>query len=223
MKKYQFNETELQFIESSCVPYAVYQFIDKHVVTLALSKGFCELFGYEDFKTAYYLMDNDMYRDTHPDDKARIAEAALAFTKEENTYDVVYRTKKNGTYHTVHAYGRHVYKDGIRIAYIWYSDEGEYVETADGDGSKISFEHLFNTNEHRFSYDFLTGLPSMTYFFELVDAYRCGARQKGETPALLFMDFSGMYTFNRKNGFAGVTANRNICYSIVKLSVFKSQ
>ena len=52
------------------------QFVDKKVVTLALSAGFVELLGFSDKADAYQLMDHDMYRDTHPDDKARIANAA---------------------------------------------------------------------------------------------------------------------------------------------------
>lgn len=41
-------------------PFAIYQFIDKRVVTLILSAGFCETFGYTDRTLAYYDMDHDM-------------------------------------------------------------------------------------------------------------------------------------------------------------------
>ena len=43
-------------MENSRIPLAVYQFIDKRVVTLVLSAGFLELFGYEDRAQAYYDM-----------------------------------------------------------------------------------------------------------------------------------------------------------------------
>ena len=35
-------------MEGARAPFAVYQFIDRRVVTLALSAGFCDLFGYSD-------------------------------------------------------------------------------------------------------------------------------------------------------------------------------
>ena len=203
MKKYQLSKTELRFTEGSCVPYAVYQFVDKHVKTLALSKGFCDLFGFTDFGKAYDVMDNDMYRDTHPDDKARVAEAALLFAKKEKPYDVVYRSKKDGTYHVIHAFGKHVYtEDGTQLAYVWYSDEGE----CDGKNNIAAdtdddLDVFFGSGKGHRNYDSLTGLPNMTYFFELVDTYRAKARQNGETSALLFIDLSGMNFFNREYGF----------------------
>lgn len=61
MKKYLMPEQEKQALERLKQPFAVYQFVDKRVVTLALSDGFCELFGYEDRKQAYHDMDNDLF------------------------------------------------------------------------------------------------------------------------------------------------------------------
>ena len=74
-------------------PFAVYQFVDKRVVTLLLSDGFCDLFGYEDRGEAVHDMDNDMYKDAQPDDVARIADAAFRFATEGGDYEVIYRTK----------------------------------------------------------------------------------------------------------------------------------
>lgn len=81
MEKYCFSDNERAMMESSDIPFAIYQFINKRVVTLILSKGFCDLFGYDDLSKAYYDMDNDMHKATHPDDTARIADAALRFAK----------------------------------------------------------------------------------------------------------------------------------------------
>ena len=47
MKKFKFSKKELELIENSCVPSAVYQFVDNKVFTLAISKGLLELFGLE--------------------------------------------------------------------------------------------------------------------------------------------------------------------------------
>ena len=99
MEKYCFTESERNLLEQMEMPFAMYQFINRRVVTLILSRGFLELFEYDDPKEAYYDMDHNMYKDTHPDDIARIADAALQFAKDEETvYEVIYRTKKrNGS------------------------------------------------------------------------------------------------------------------------------
>ena len=73
MGKYQFDPAVRSSLENAPVPLAVYQFIDRRVVTLILSKGFLDLFGFEDREEAYFVMDNDMYRSTHPDDMSRSA------------------------------------------------------------------------------------------------------------------------------------------------------
>ena len=57
MERYKFNKTELQNMESSPIPFAIYQFIDKRAVTLVLSDGFCKLYGYSR-EELYNLLDN---------------------------------------------------------------------------------------------------------------------------------------------------------------------
>ena len=47
MEKYCFPDAERSRLEASCVPLGVYQFLGGRVVTLILSDGFCELFGYD--------------------------------------------------------------------------------------------------------------------------------------------------------------------------------
>ena len=209
-------------LENSPVPFAVYQFIDRRVVTLALSKGFCELFGFDDRDEAYYVMDNDMYRSTHPDDVARIADAAFRFATEGGEYNVVFRfATEGGEYNVVyrskaensdlvsviHAQGRHVYTEtGARLAYVWYTDEGEYTESR-AEGS-VNLNSSFNqmlregSMSRKIHYDTLTGLPNMTYFFELAEAGIRKSMMDGREPAILFMDFCGMKAFNNKWGFA---------------------
>jgi len=51
-------------------------------------------------------------------------------------------------------------------------------------------------------FDLLTGLPSMTYFFELSDAAKDEIIKNGGVPYMLYMDFSGMKFFNNKYGFS---------------------
>ncbi|SDA18425.1 diguanylate cyclase (GGDEF) domain-containing protein [Ruminococcus sp. YE71] len=210
MNRYRFADTEQAHIEESRVPFAIYQFIDKRVVTIALSAGFMKLFGYDDdLERAYYDMDNDMYKETHPDDVARIADAAFRFATENTKYDVIYRTRdcNHSGYKIIHAQGEHIFTDtGDRLAQVWYTDEGVYSEDdthADATLNRSLRNALFEESFIKASYyDHLTGLPSMTYFFELSSIKMKEMRDKGITPALMYMDFSGMKYFNHKYGFA---------------------
>ncbi len=207
MKKYQFDEKTFSELEKLRAPLAIYQFIDKRVVTILLSDGFCELFGYDDKAEAYLDMDNNMYKDTHPDDVARISDEAFRFATQGGEYEVVYRTltKNRSEYKIIHAIGEHVTRDGVRLAYVWYTDEGSYGTDKPKAGSLNSaFRKSFREESiiKASYYDYLTGLPSMSYFFELADAGRKAALKNGETSAIVYMDLCGMKYFNRKNGFS---------------------
>lgn len=192
-------------MESSPIPFAVYQFIDKRVVTLVLSEGFCKLYGYSR-EECYDLMNNDMYRDIHPDDAARIAEAGFRFATDEQPYNVVYRAKLNNEYRIIHARGEHVLtENGVRLAFIWYTDEGRYLEGTsffDNGLDKSFTEALHKGSLFRKNYfDQLTGLPNMSYFFELAEAGRLRLSEQDKHPALLFFDLNGMKYYNSQFGF----------------------
>ena len=55
--------------------------------------------------------------------------------------------------------------------------------------------------EEKLRYDNLTGLPNMSYFFEVAEAGMDKVLEKGGVPVLMYMDFSGMKFFNTKYGF----------------------
>lgn len=209
MEKYQFEPAVKTALERLRTPLAVYQFLEKRVVTVMLSDGFCDLFGFEDKADAYYMMDHDMYADAHPDDVARIANEAFRFATEGGKYEAVYRTltKRSDDYKIVHSIGEHVYtEDGVRLAYVWYTDEGAYTAETDAGNTQLNASFRKALHEESLikasSFDYLTGLPEMSYFFELADEWRKPRLKKGETVALLFMDLCGMKFYNRKYGFA---------------------
>ena len=207
MEKYQFDPATRALIEDSEVPVAVYQFVDRRVVTLALSAGFCALFGFDDRADAYHVMDHDMYRDTHPDDASRVADIALRFATEGGDYNAIYRTKRGDGYCIVHALGRHIYAPaGERLAVIWYTDEGLYAP--DGGAFENHLSESFNramrenTLYHENHFDALTGLPGMSYFLELARAGMARMLSLGQQPAMLFFDLCGMKLYNQTNGYA---------------------
>lgn len=206
MEAYQFDPNELAVIESSCIPFAVYQYVDKHVVTLALSQGFCDLFGLQRDE-AYYLANNNLFSVNHPDDVARIAEEALRFSTEGGDYDITYRARSQGEYFIVHAQGKHVHREnGARLAFVWYTYEGAYV--VNGSSGKSERHRVLSKALHEHSlyqvnyFDHLTGLPSMSYFFERADIARNDMRAAGVKPAVLFFNLVDMKHFNHKHGFA---------------------
>ena len=51
-------------------------------------------------------------------------------------------------------------------------------------------------------YDLLTGLPGMTYFFELAQAARKAFGAQGKQPVFLYMNLSGVKFYNLSHGFA---------------------
>lgn len=209
MDKYRYSESELKLIENMAVPVAVYQFIDRRVVTIALSRGFCDLFGFDDIAEAYYVMDHDMYRDAHPEDVARIEDIAVDFAVNGGDYEAVYRNKspKDEDYRVIHSKGKHIYKEtGERLAVIWYTDEGAIDSDADRHLSKLNQmlkdaihrDRLMYTN----TYDSLTGLPNLSYFFELSESGRDALLSEDRQPAMVYFDLNGMTAFNSKYGFA---------------------
>ncbi len=209
MKKYQFDKQMMKSMEESCPPFAVFQFLSNRIVPVVLSAGFCELFGFDDRAEAYRVMEYDTYRDTHPDDIARVAEAGLRFAREEADYDVVYRTHLpgKGYYRIIHSRGKHIWpEEGVRLAYIWYTDEGRYTDQ--GGSIEQSLGSLFSKLLHEqsairgASYNYLTGLPNMGYFFELSEAWRRKILEAGGKPATLFLDVNGMRHYNRRYGYA---------------------
>lgn len=209
MEKYQFTLDQLKLIESAEMPLAIYQFLDKRVVTIALSKGFCDLFGYKDYKKAYDDMDNNMYVDTHMDDVAYIEDAAIKFANDKQTYDVVYRSKRpnSNEYNIIHAVGKHiVMENGTRLAQVWYVNETDLLNKNDHYSLNLQNrlnETLYNKSLSSDSnYNYLTGLPTMTRFFELATITRDKILNEGTRPALLFLDFSGMKYYNSKYGFS---------------------
>ncbi len=204
MEKFRYESNELTIMENSAIPFAVYQMVDNRVVTIVLSKGLIDLFGFDDPDEAYYMMDNDMYRDTHPDDVARIADAAIRFSTESSEYSVVYRSVIKGSYHVIHSRGKHIYtQTGKRLAVVWYMDEGLYKED-----ETVSFEDAVeqsvkeNRGDARGSYDYLTGLPNMNYFLLLAESVRERYISNDEIPVMLFFDFNGMKNYNLEYGFS---------------------
>jgi hypothetical protein len=207
-EKFCFDERTQSILEHLTIPFAIYQYLDKRVVTIALSQGFCDEFGFKKLEDAYAVMDNDMYRATHPDDKTRVADAAYRFAAFDIPYDIVYRTRtlKHPDYIILHAYGKSIYpKPGVRLCLTWYAYEGHFSQ------DQGTYESVLNQTLNRFLneesqyrgtyYDYMTGLPNMAYFYELAEAGCKKMQEQNVDSAILFFDLTGLKHFNRWHGF----------------------
>ena len=209
MKRYEFSDAERKALEKLRVPLAVYQFLNKRVVTVLVSDGFIELLGYDSREKTIYAMDNNMYEDTHPDDKSYIADAAVNFAVNGGKYNVVYRSRSlsGSDYRILHATGEHIYtEDGTRLAYVWYTDEGPYSSRSHDSLLAVDFDirHALKDKnaEINSSYDVLTGLPTMSYFIDLVNQWRRDHRGGNGNTAIVYINLCGMKHYNRRFGFA---------------------
>ncbi|MDC7277953.1 EAL domain-containing protein [Butyrivibrio fibrisolvens] len=204
MDKYNFDESEKRVLERLNIAMAIYQYIDKRVVTVLVTDGMCKLMGMER-EDVIALLDEDMYKDTHPDDKARVADAALKFAAGGDNYDCVYRTmsKYTNDYVILHAHGEHFFTpSGLMLSATIYMVEGLNGDNplteklASNFNDIMTKESLIRDN----FYDTLTGLPNMSYFLQLAEAGGRRYRKDGYTPAMVFFDLTGMKYFNEKYG-----------------------
>ncbi|MBO4452863.1 MAG: EAL domain-containing protein [Clostridia bacterium] len=208
-EKYRFDRKTQEFLENMDIPFAIYQFIDKRVVTIAVSQGFCDEFGFKSRDEAYYVMDNDMYRATHADDKDRVADAAYRFAAFDAPYDVVYRTRtlKDPDYIILHSYGKSIYPEpGVRLCLTWYAFEGHY-QPDQGEYESILNQALnrFLSEESQYRgayFDHMTGLPNMAHFYELAEAWRKRMREEKKGSAIVFLDLTDLKSFNIRHGFS---------------------
>ena len=209
MGRYVYTDEVRAALEGLQQPLAVYQRIDDQIATLLVSDGFCKLFGYTDRSQAIWDLEHDMYKDTHPDDRKRIIDAGLRFAASGEDYEVLFRTKAgvDSDYRVIHARGKTVCTEtGIRLAQVWYMDEGVYVEGEESSGTRINRE--LNSILHEDSilkatnYDALTGLPNLAYFFKQCEIEKARVFKEGEQGCILYMDLNGMKYYNHRNGFA---------------------
>ncbi len=205
MKKYDFPEERRAIIEKMRQPFAFCQLIDGTVVFLAVTDGFLDLFEYTDRELLYANINNNMFQDVHPEDTARVTNAILRFGAEDEALNTVYRSKKRfaAGYRLVRMTGEHMTADdGSILTLLWFTDEGDYREDGGEDLNRAlgeAFRAQSVTDVTR--YDYLTGLPNLSYFFELAEVGRKFILNQGGIPVLLYIDLKGMKRYNHQYGF----------------------
>ena len=203
------EEMNRKTLEESPQPVIICRFSNHRVEPLAVSDGYCRLFGYPDRVQAMYVLDSEMYADIHPADEERYSGAVLRFFDGNGDLDIVYRTRAGmeSGYRVVHARGSQIYTGSDdTVAYIWYMDEGVYAEGDQDTGSQITNALNRALREesivHAAHYDGLTGLPNLAWFFQLCEAKNARILSEGDSVHLLYIDLNGMKYFNHRYGFA---------------------
>ena len=190
MAKFKYSDAEQKLIENSRIPFGVFQYVDGKVVTIAITKGLSDLFGYKNLDEAYSVMNKDMYDSCHPDDVVRLADMVKRLSIDKEEVKTIYRRKAHGSYRVFRFHGVNIYKDnGVRLMNSWFADEGPYIEGDDTDSFTNSISRAVNerTQLHLFNHDYLTGLPSMAHFFELAQNGRDQMLNEGKKPCMLFL------------------------------------
>ena len=110
MERYTFSAEIRTILERLKQPIAIYQAIDQRIVPLIVSDGFCKLFGYSERDQAVQLLEQNMFKGIHPDDKTHLRNAARQFAEDSSReLDIVYRTRSGvaSDYHVIHLPAEH--------------------------------------------------------------------------------------------------------------------
>lgn len=204
MTRYQYSDVEKKLIESSLIPFGVFQRVGDQTVAIAITKGLCELFGFTDMQEAYEILDKDIHYGCHPDDLERMTDMYRRLMIEDEV-KTMYRKMVAGKYMVFRFHAVLIHKEeGVDLINAWFANEGPYIENDNTDTytGVISKAVLERTQLYYFNHDFLTGLPNMSYFFELASHGREEIINSGEKPCMLFFDLCGMKGFNQKYSFA---------------------
>ena len=207
MEKYIYDAEERKVLEAMEMPFVIYQIVDGKIETLLVSDGMISLFGFGDREFAINRLNTDMYRDMHPSDIDSAIEIQRDFSEKGDRYSAFFRVKISGQYHIIHSHGVHFYKDkNTRLAMVSYSDEGMYQMGLLPDETGVN-QYLNRMIDERHqvrnaSYDSLTGLPTMFYFFENAESGRKRFIKEGYDPVVIFIDMNGMKHFNQKYGLS---------------------
>ena len=195
---YQFPPDLRKFYESMRIPFVIYQYIDKKVVPLLVSDGFCEQMDSSREKLMKLLVAGQ-FETMHPDDAGRILQVTKGFAEHKNGYDVFFRSRHKDGYHNIHAVGYwHTMPDGTELALLTYQNLSAAGEEFRDFEEKY---HLFR--QDHFYRDPLTGLPNINYIQEFADERIHAMRLDGKSPMLVYSDVNSMQFYNNQYGVSG--------------------
>jgi len=183
---YEYYGRQKNDMESSAIPFVVFQKIEGDVRVVLMSDGLCRLFS-EGRSEMAHIMENTIYTSVHTEDVERLSAAWERFVSEGGSYNTVFKKRINNQFRTIHAVGNtHLTDTGDMLYVLWCSDVTDIVNA-----EKISTY-----------YDKLTNMPNMSAFGVLADQERDRMRKRGITPAFVYFDIRDMKAINEKYGFS---------------------
>jgi EAL domain-containing protein (putative c-di-GMP-specific phosphodiesterase class I)/GGDEF domain-containing protein len=212
---YEFSADTRAFVENIPIPLAVYQYIRDQIRPLAVSRAYLDLFGYSSCQEALYSLGNDLYRNVHPDDIARMEQNSYSFATQAGDYDIVFRNRREdqSEYHVIHGRGRHITVDGASLAFITYTDETR------GAGGDQIVEAVLTTLSDKYSasesaefakhYDSLTGLQNTERFLDYSMPEIEKIWENGQVSVVMYFDLCGLKNYNSKYGLQA--GDKQIC------------
>ncbi len=194
---YRFPDDLRKTYESMRVPFVIYQQVDRKILPLLVSDGFCDQME-SDREKLIALLTAGKFESMHPDDAGRVRRLTVAFAAHQENYDVFFRSRHRDGYHYIHAVGYWLnMPDGTELAMLTYQDVSASVLEIQKAEEKY---HVFR--QDHFYRDPLTGFPNLNYFQEFADERVHAIRVDGKTPFLIYSDVNSMQFYNNQYGFA---------------------
>lgn len=183
---YEFYGRQKNDMESSVVPFVIFQYIDQEVHIVLVSDGMCRLFE-GSRSDIIRVLENSICTSVHPEDVEQLSAKWKHFLEEGDPLEVVFRRIVNNRVCSLHAQGAAYMADtGEKLYVLWCSDVTNIVNA-----EKISTY-----------YDKLTNMPNMSAFGVMAEKERSRMRSKGIVPAFVYFDIRDMKAINEKYGFS---------------------
>ena len=173
-------------MESSVIPYLIFQIIGSELHVVLITDGLCRLFS-EKRGEIRNVLTNNIFTTIHPEDAERLSNSWNKFVAEGGAYNIVFKKRIQETFRTIHAQGNTFVTDtGEKLYVVWCGDVTEII----------------NAEKMNTYYDKLTTLPNMSAFAVFAEQERVRMQSKGLTPAFVYFDIRDMKAINEKYGFS---------------------
>lgn len=183
---YEYYGRQKNDMESSVIPYLVFQVIEDELYVVLITDGLCRLFS-EKRSEIRKILEKNIFTTIHPEDAEKLSASWHQFVTEGGSYNIVFKKQIHGQFRTIHAQGNNLLTDtGEKLHVVWCGDITDIV----------------NAEKINTYYDKLTGLPNMSAFGVLAEQERSRLQKSGLVPAFIYFDIRDMKAINEKYGFA---------------------
>lgn len=194
---YQFDHTIRELLEKQEMALAVYQVVDRKVVTVLVSDGFCKMRS----DTREHLtsaLDSSMFDRVDERDAGMLAQKGKEFANHEAPYDVFYHVGgANEVMKLIHTVGFwQTMDDGTELAFLYYTDltkSAKHIEE--------STKQYLEFREDHFYIDPLTKLPNLNYLHEFGDERINAIRLSQKEPLCIYFSVPAMQNYNNQYGY----------------------